>query len=167
MKRNLVRAVFIATLSVGVAAMASAQDPSAQDDRCSNARVAGEWGYTKTGTLYLPTGAVPFASIGKFTFEAGGDVSGTQEASVGGNVGKGQLNGTFAVDADCTGTMTVGVYDLSGNLLRTVTVSLLFDDKVTELRGLVTSLVLPNGTRLPTVMSGEARRLFPGRGDDQ
>jgi hypothetical protein len=134
---------------------------------CSNARVAGEWGYTKTGTIYLPTGAAaPFGSIGTFTLHADGYVEGTQLASVGGNVGGGELYGTFTIDPDCTGTMEVSVYDPSGNLLRTVSMSVVFDDMARELRALVTSLVLPNGTALAAVITGEARRLSMSRGDE-
>ena len=141
---------------------------SAQDGRtCSNARLAGTWGYTKTGTIYLPTGAALFASIGTLTFDAAGNVSGTLEASLGGTIGKSELTGTFTMNSNCSGTMAFGVYDQSGNLLRTITMALVLDDKARELRGLMTSLVLPNGMSLPTVITGNARRLFPNNGDEQ
>lgn len=164
MKLGIVWTMFFVTLLLGLTTAAWAQDVPF----CSNARVAGEWGYTKTGTLYLPTGAaVPFGSVGTFTLDADGDLVGTQLASVAGNVGGGELYGTFTIDPDCTGEMTVGVYDPSGNLLRTVSMSVVIDDKARALRALVTSLVLPNGATLPAVITGEARRMFPNRGDDR
>lgn len=156
-------ALFFATALLSLAAVASAQD----NHPCSNALLAGTWGYTKTGTIYLPTGAALFASIGTLTFDAAGNVSGTLEASLGGTIGKSELAGTFTMNSNCSGTMAFGVYDQSGNLLRTVTMALVLDDKARELRGLMTSLVLPNGMSLPTVITGNARRLFPNQGDQQ
>jgi hypothetical protein len=127
----------------------------------SNSRVAGEWGYTKTGAIYLPTGVVaPFGSIGTFALDPDGTVVGTQLARVGVIVGGGELYGTFTIDPSCTGTTTVSIYDPSGNLLRTVSMSVVVDDKARELRALVTSLVLPNDTPLPAVITGDARRAF-------
>jgi len=157
MKFSVIGAICVAAaLALWPGAVASAQDGPA----CSSIRVAGEWGYSKTGTIVLPTGAVPFASLGKVVLEAGGNVWGTQEASVGGTVANGELRGTFTVNPDCTGTATVGVYDPSGPLLRMITMSLVFDDKATEVRMLVTSLMLPNGTVLPSVIIGNAKRMF-------
>lgn len=162
MRNPILRTIASATLSLGLTAAASAQA-----DHCSNAGLAGNWGYTKTGTVFTPTGAVPFASVGRLDFDAAGNVSGTHEASVGGSVGRGTLNGTFALNSDCLGTMTIGVYDPSGTLLRTVSMSLVLDDRARELRGLMTSLVLPNGVSLPSVITGAARRLSPNQGDEQ
>jgi len=60
-KRNIVRTVFfLATLLLSLAAVASAQE----DRGCSAASAAGEWGYSETGTLYLASIAVPYASVG-------------------------------------------------------------------------------------------------------
>jgi len=162
MKHELVRTISFIALLLGCVTATLAQDRPF----CSNSHVAGEWGYTKTGTLFLPTGAAPFGTIGTFTLDADGCVAGRQLASVAGNVGGGVLYGTFTIDPDCTGTMTVSVYDPSGNLLRTISMSVVVDDKARELRALVTSLVLPNGTSLPAVITGEARRLSMGHGDE-
>jgi hypothetical protein len=129
--------------------------------RCSNARVAGDWGYTKTGTLFLPTGAaVPFATMGKLVFDADGTLSGVNNGSVNGTVSNDVLRGTFEINADCTGTATVEVYDQAGTLLRTIGMALVVDDNSTELRGLVTSLVLPSGASLKSVITAQARRVL-------
>lgn len=154
---------FFATLLLGLAAVVSAQD----DGTCSLAGVAGEWGHTLTGTLILPTGPVPFAAVGRSTLDADGNLSATQDSSVGGRVGKDTIKGTFTVNSDCTGTLTVGIYDQSGNLLRTATWATVFVDKRREMRAIITSLVLPDGTRVPSVVTQNAKKQFPGRGNQQ
>jgi len=162
MKRRFVRTFSLVTLLLGCVAAASGQSGPI----CSNALVAGEWGYTKTGTIYLPTGAAaPFGSTGTFVLDASGAVAGTQLASVAGSVSGGALYGTFTIEPSCTGVMTVDIYDPSGTLLRSVAMALVVDDMGRELRALVTSLVLASGTPLPAVITGEARRQFMGRGE--
>jgi hypothetical protein len=157
MKHRSAWTMAFAALVLAVAAVGWADDGR----RCSNARAAGDWGYTKTGTLFLPTGAaVPFATMGKLTLEANGTLSGVNNGSVNGSVSSDVLAGTFQIDASCTGTATVEVYDQSGNLLRTIGMALVVDDDARELRGLVTSLVLPNGVSLRSVITAQARRVF-------
>ena len=98
MKTNIVRTVCFATLLVSLAAVASAQgSPS-----CSNRLAAGDWGYTKTGTLFLPSGTpVPFATVGKLTLDRHGTLSGVNNGSVGGTISQDVLSGTFTVNPDC------------------------------------------------------------------
>lgn len=139
---------------------------------CSVARLEGEWGYTKTGTLLLPSGPVPYAAVGKFIFDASGTVSGFQESSTGGAVLKNQLKGSFSIDADCRGIATAGVYDESGNTwLRTAVMSLVVDDNQREGRGIVTLLTVPNpagGTmNLPQVITVNAKKLSANAGNGQ
>ena len=129
---------------------------------CTVRAVAGDWAYLKTGTVILPTGAVPFAAVGRITLDHDGSLTGTQDNSVGGSVGKGELRGSWSLEPDCTCEMTVEVLDASsGALLRTVRMAVVFDDHGTELRGIVTSLELPSGAILPQAITGTARRLFP------
>jgi len=133
----------------------------ADGGRCSNAGAAGDWGYTKTGTLFLPTGAaVPFATMGKLTLAPDGTLFGVNTGSVNGAVSNDVLAGTFHIDANCTGTATVEVYDQSGSLLRTIGMALVVDDNARELRGLVASLVVPKGPSLRSVITAQARRVF-------
>jgi hypothetical protein len=141
MKCNIVRTTFFVTPLLALATIAPAQNGGA----CSNARVAGTWGYTYTGTLILPSGGVPTASVGRFTLDAAGNFSGTQASSLGGNVGKDTLKGSADVMSDCTGTLTLYIYDQSGNLLRTAVLAFVVVDNAKEIRGIFTSLVLPIG----------------------
>jgi hypothetical protein len=159
MKHNLAAGICVLAVLLSVPAAATAQGAP----RCSYPMVSGEWGYTKTGTLYTPGGPALFASLGIFTLDSGGNVSGTLEARVNGAVEKSWLSGTFTVESNCTGTMTAGVYDQSGALLRTIYMSLVFDDQAQELRGLVRALVVANGPILPAVITGAAKRVFPNR----
>ena len=164
MKHSIVRTIFaVATLVMSLAAVALAQDGGA----CSNAGVAGKWGYTYTGTLVLPTGAVPLAAVGRYTLDAAGNLAGTQARSVGGGTGVETLKGTATANSDCTSTLTVHVYDQLGNLLRTGILALVYVDNAREVRAIFTSLVLPDGTSLPTVMTVNAKKLTPDHGKEQ
>jgi hypothetical protein len=124
--------------------------------------VAGTWAYTETGTIILPapTGAVPYASMGKYTLEVNGNLSGERTASAGGTIQKAAFKGTATVNPDCTGTVTVRFYDQSGNLLSpTPTVKdVVYVDNATEARMIITS------GSFPTVLTAVAKKLFVGPG---
>jgi hypothetical protein len=124
-------------------------------------------GYSWTGTIILPTGAIPAAAVGTFTADAAGDLSGTQTSSLGGVVAQDMVKGTVTVNSDCTATMTVGLYDHSGNLLRTAVWAIVYVDDAREARAIFTSLVLPNGMSLPTIGTANAKRLFRNRRNEQ
>ena len=145
-------AILFATLVLFVA-------PSAQARQCSLAGSAGNFGFTLTGTILLPTGAVPIAAVGRATIDAAGNVSGTESRSVGGGFADETFTGTLTVNPDCTGTLTVKFYE-SRQLVRTSVVSTVAVDNQREVRGVQKSLVLPNGTSLPVVITLEARKIF-------
>ena len=100
--------------------------PKAQAAPCSLAGVTGKYGFTLTGTVILPTGAVPIAAVGAATVDTKGNVTGTEARTVGGEYADETMQGTLAVNADCTGTMTVNFYE-AGQLVRTSILSLVFD----------------------------------------
>lgn len=131
---------------------------------CSLATVAGNYGFTISGTLVTPTGGVPVAAIGRGTFGADGSFSGTETRSLGGSVAQETLAGTYKVNSDCTGTLTATASE-SGTLVRTSGFALVFDDNAREGRALQTSLVLPDGTNVPNVITVEARRISPAGGE--
>jgi hypothetical protein len=129
---------------------------------CSLAAVAGNYGFTLSGTIILPTGGVPAGAIGRATLGADGGVSGTEARNVGGSFANERFTGTFTVNPDCTGTTTVKFFDFeSGNLVRTSALSILFDDNSSEIRFVQQSLTLPNGASLPVVITAEARKISP------
>lgn len=155
MKRNLV----LGTLGIIFLTALVSLAPAAQAHGCTMSDAAGNWGYTYTGSIILPTGGVPAAAVGRFTLDAAGNISGTQTRSVGGGIGVETIKGTGTVNPDCTATYKVDVYDGAGNLLRSAVLSGVFVDDARELRAIFSSLVLPNGVSLPTVITINARKL--------
>jgi hypothetical protein len=139
----------------------NAERDSSHDAICSNAAVAGEWAYTETGTVIPSTGAVPFAAVAKYTLAADGDLSGTATSSSGGTVSNVTLHGIGTVNADCSGTLTVGVY-ASGALVRTATFGIVYVDNAREGQAIVTSLVLASGANVPAVLTADAKKLDHG-----
>jgi hypothetical protein len=135
------------------------QGPSAQAAQCSQGAAAGKYGFTLTGILILPSGPVPIAAVGVATVDASGNVTGTEARSVGGGFANETFSGTYSVNSDCTGSMTLNFYE-SGNLVRTSVLSTVADNNSKELRMVQRSLTLPNSTALPVVITVEARKIF-------
>ena len=133
--------------------------PSAQAAHCSLAGVAGTYGFTLSGVVNLPTGAVAIAAVGKAVLDSNGEVSGTEARSVGGGYADETFTGTFTVNADCTGTTTLQFFE-SGQLVRTSILSIVFDNSQREVRMVQKSLQLPNGVFLPVVITVQAQKMF-------
>jgi hypothetical protein len=131
---------------------------------CSLGTVAGPGGFTISGNFLLPTGAVPVVAVGTYTISDDGGFSGTATRSVGGALNDETIMGSVAINADCSGTVTAQVFQ-SGQLTHTVDFAVVFDDKGNEIRGMITSLVLSNGTSVPSVITVEGRRLNTDSGD--
>ena len=113
--------------------------PSAQADEhrgCSNASLQGSFGFTNTGTnLALPPPlAGPIAQIGRQTFDGRGNTDATTTLSANGNVVRATAQGTYVVNADCTGSMTLFVspFDI------TAQADFVIDDDGAELRAIIT-----------------------------
>jgi hypothetical protein len=159
MKRNIAgTSLFFATLLLSLAAVASAQ--ARPGCTCTAAKVAGEWGYSETGTVITPIGPVPYSSLGRYTLDSNGKYSGSRTASVGGNIQNATFEGTATVNSDCTGTVTINFYDANGNLLNTVTKNLVYVDNARGARAIVTSVVKPDGSSVQTVLITDARKVF-------
>jgi hypothetical protein len=93
--------IFCTLIAVGLAPALLA------DEQCSLRSVAGDYGYTVTGTR-LPLG--PAASVGTVSLDRQGNLSGTQTLSLNGTIVQGEvLTGTFTVNPDCTGSSTIVV----------------------------------------------------------
>ena len=122
--------------------------PAAHARSCSLHGVAGRYGYTISGTI--PTlGAV--AAVGNISLDAEGNVTGAQTTSFNGAIVKETLSGTYAVNADCTGTATISVFH-SGVLVRTSSVDVVWDNNQRELR----AIFLTAGT----VLTVNGRKVF-------
>jgi hypothetical protein len=154
MNRNL----RIAMLSVGVLVFALAAG-QAEASSCSQAALAGRWSYTYTGTIFLPTGAFPLASVGYFRQDSAGNVKGSQTRSVAGNSGAEDISGTITLNDDCTATGNIDV-SVGGVKQRSAVLALVYNQDANHFRGIFQSLVLapPSGTNLPVVITVEGER---------
>jgi hypothetical protein len=160
MKRSLARTTLLlslAALCLGVAPAVHAAET------CSNAKAAGQWGFTLTGTLILPTGPVPGAAAGRVNADAVGNLSGTEARNVGGGFANETITGSWAVNSDCTATLTANIYE-SGVLVRISVLSVVFVDNSSKIRAVQESLTLPDGTAIPVVITFEADKLFRENG---
>jgi len=87
---------------------------------CSSATLRGSFGYTGTGTLtldYVPAPyAGPFAEVGRQTFDGKGNTDATATLSANGNIQQVTVQGTYTVNRDCTGTMTLYVLQLQSTV---------------------------------------------------
>ena len=81
--------------------------------QCSNATLTGNYAFNHLGfqtRFHPPTGnEVPFANVGVLTFDGAGNLSVTTTAVLNGGGGQpfGPATGTYTVNSDCTGTITV------------------------------------------------------------
>jgi hypothetical protein len=157
MKRTLCFELLGPTLLAAL--LLASLSPVAEARSCSTAKTAGEYGFTLTGVVNLPTGAIPIAAVGRVTLDSNGNVSGTEARSAGGGFADETFTGTYVVNADCTGTTTLQFFE-SGQLVRTSVLSIVFDNNEREIRMVQKSLTLPNGTNLPVIITVEARRTF-------
>ena len=80
--------------------------------QCSNATLQGAFGYTATGTLVppiTPPVAGPFGEVGRQTFDGKGNTAGSATLNANGSSAAITVTGTYTVNPDCTGTMTLNV----------------------------------------------------------
>jgi hypothetical protein len=113
--------------------------PRAQADEhreCSDASLQGSFGFSSTGTLNAlpPPSAGPFGEIGRQTFDGQGNTDGAATLSANGNVHRVTWQGTYVVNPDCTGSMTLFISPLGS----TVNLDFVIDDDETEVRGILT-----------------------------
>ena len=131
----------------------------AEAARCSTAATAGKWAYTYTGTIFTQNGPLPAASVGHFSQDEAGNLTGSQTRSVAGSPGVEDISGTVSVNKDCTGTATISVF-VSGVLQRTAVLAVAYDNNMNHARGIFESLVLPDGTNVPVVFTSDNSRVF-------
>ncbi len=105
-----------------------------QAHECTVAGAAGSYGYTSSGTIVSPA-VGPFTTVGHATFTVYGTLTAAQTTSIAGNLVDETLQGTFTVNPDCTGTLTVFVYHGS-TLARTSKLNMVWDNHQKEARGI-------------------------------
>jgi hypothetical protein len=168
MKRNIVWTLFfVVMLSLSLASVAKDKEDMT-GYACSPAKVAGTWGYSETGTMVLPApyGPLPYASVGSYTIDRDGNLSGERTASMGGMILKATITGIATVDPDCTGTVSLSFFDLSGNPSGTAEKYIVYVDKAREARMIITAATSPLFGNLPAVLVTEAKKLSPGHDNE-
>ena len=125
--------VFATVFVLGIVPRAQA----GEHRECSSASIRGSFGFTSTGTLLAlpPPSAGPFAEIGRQTFDGQGNTEGTATLSANGNIRHVTFFGTYVVNPDCTGSMTLFILPFG----TTITLDFVIDDDGAELRALLTS----------------------------
>ena len=126
---------FRISLILTVIALAASSGVSAHDrDRgCTNATIRGTYAFAVHGQILTPNGPIPIEGLARTTFDGYGNLTQVDTIAENGNVAViwRPGTGTYTVNSDCTGTMTVNDQDLpalhltilisqSGNHIRTV-----------------------------------------------
>jgi hypothetical protein len=146
--------IILATLTITLLALTRNLHAS-----CSDATVLGNWGFTGTGVIILATGPVPVGAVGNVRFDLDGNISGSQDRSVGGAEAHETIAGTYAISGDCALTITANVYDDSGILQRTTVLKGLVVSNGKESKMIYQTTTLPNGALLPAVLTLEANKI--------
>jgi len=135
MKRTVASKALVAVVAtvcaLGIVPKAWADDPRS----CSDASLQGSFGFTSTGTLLAlpPPLAGPFGEIGRQTFDGRGNTDGTATLSANGNILRVTFQGTYLMNSDCTGSMTLYVLPIG----TTANFDFVIDDDGAELRVIV------------------------------
>jgi hypothetical protein len=89
--------------------MALQAQPQVGGGVCTNSTVSGTYFYLLNGNMLSGTQVSPYVELGKLVADGAGRVSGSSHASVGGSISPYTFTGTYSVQSNCTGTMTLVV----------------------------------------------------------
>ena len=152
------RSFFAKTFAIAAAAalaLSLAPTAKADDKGCSNAILRGTFAYTSTGSIATPPAiAGPFVEVGTQAFDGNGGTTAAAMSSQNGNISPLTVTGTYTVNPDCTGTMTLQV-TFPGVPTFPVDVYFVVDDGGDEFQAIETDPGL--------VITRIGRRLFKGR----
>jgi hypothetical protein len=110
-RASMQRTVRIATFGIALAILfllGTVPSAQAQDHSCSNATLDGSFGFSGTGTVFNPSASL-FAQVGRQTFDGNGNTDATATTSINGASFPVTIKGTYTVNADCTGSLTLQV----------------------------------------------------------
>lgn len=138
----------VTALVLGIAPTAKATDKG-----CSNAALNGTFVYTSTGFITAPPDfAGPVAEVGTQTFDGKGTTNATATLSQNGNISPVTITGTYKLNPDCSGTMTLQV-SIPGIPVFPLHVFFVIDDSGNGFQAMETDSGL--------VVTRVARRQFP------
>lgn len=129
-----IMAAFLISITLpGLTAVANGQSEKNQELRsfdCSNSSLYGKYavighGFAPTGPPPAPAG--PFGTVSLLTIDGVGGLTNKVTRSISGNISRGIDTGSYSIDADCTGTMTL--------ITPTAPFPLTFDVVISDLRG--------------------------------
>ena len=86
----------------------SASASVAAAETCNLGSLQGQFVFTGRGFIEAVQPGVQRVHYGIFVFDGAGKFAGKQSSSRGGKIGREKLEGSYTLDADCTGTMTFG-----------------------------------------------------------
>jgi len=113
---EIMRKRIISSLVLGVAAMLTLGASNLQaQGKCNLETIKGAFGYLNTGTAF----GTALASVGSMTFDGAGNIAGTDTNSFGGAISTTPFTGTYTVNGDCTGTLTVnfGFFSVNNHIV--------------------------------------------------
>jgi hypothetical protein len=90
---------------------AAAERPGDRGDnagrkRCNLSSLKGAYGYTYTGAV---KGFGTIAAVGPISFDGDGNTSATYSVNLGGTNFQGSFTGTYTINDDCTGSITINL----------------------------------------------------------
>jgi hypothetical protein len=155
MKHEIARSGFLVVFAIALLAAGLTAPAHADDHPCSLDRAAGKWSFTDNGTI---VGVGLRTAVGVFTLDGNGNVLNAKAtSSLNGSVADETFSGTYTVNRDCSGTVSVNIY-VSGTEILALTVNIAFDDDMREMRGIFSSVVTSGGAALASVISLQARK---------
>lgn len=107
-----IQSFLVAALSIACAAL------PARAQTCANASFNGTYFYQLEGNVATVAGTEPYVELGQLIADGNGSVSGSSSVSIAGVFATLSLTGSYVVQGDCTGTLT-----LVANLQSTETIA--------------------------------------------
>jgi hypothetical protein len=141
MKRTIAPVTLVVAFAIAFVLGFGPSVQAGEPRECSTDSLHGSFGFTSSGVLNAlpPPSADPFGEIGRQTFDGQGNTDGTATLTANGNLRRVTWQGTYIVNPDCSGSMTLFISPLGA----TVNLDFVIDDDGTELRAISTG---PTGT---------------------
>jgi uncharacterized protein (TIGR03437 family) len=112
---------------------------------CTPVTISGPYGFAISGFIPTSGGRIPFADQGTFVADGNGSFTGSSTTSTGGTIVIRAISGTYSINTNCTGAITI--LDTSGNTLH---LSFTVVDNGSEIQFIQTDI--------GTVVTGQAQR---------
>ncbi|MCC8960980.1 hypothetical protein H8A95_01310 [Bradyrhizobium sp. Pear76] len=95
------------SVSLAILLFASTSLSAQSEERCSVGALKGSYIFVGRGFIEAIEPTIQRVHYGIFVFDGAGKLSGKQSSSRGGKIGREKLEGTYTLDADCTGTLAL------------------------------------------------------------